>query len=98
MEQTTKKETSFHAGKQTNEVSNTEKEQTFSQTVYHTDTSLSSKCREKISFAFEILKEIWQPISLFAFLLTIFTLCFLACGGIILLLRLLLGALSGGVI
>ena len=98
MKRTTKKETSFHAGKQTNEVSNTEKEQTFSQVVYHTDTSLSSKCRKKFSFAFEILKEIWQPISLLVILLGIFALCWLTFWGIILFLRLLLGALSGGAI
>ena len=42
MKKTTKKETSFHAGKQTNEASNKEKERTFSNKVYHKSSHLSS--------------------------------------------------------
>lgn len=41
MKRTTKKETPFHAGKQMNEVSNKEKEATFSRKVYHKKTRLS---------------------------------------------------------
>ena len=42
MKRTTKKETSFHAGKQTNEASNKEKGRTFSNKVYHKNLQLSS--------------------------------------------------------